>query len=276
MKYSKLGPAARIIAIGLLGTLPLAAQAQMRPAADAWQWNATIYVWLPTLSGNTSFPGGASGPSIDVDGGKVMDALKMAFMGNIGAKKGKYGFFTDVAYVDLGASKSGVRDFTLGHGLLPVGLSADLSYDIKATAWTTAGTYTLVASPDHTMDLLGGVRMLDMSQTLGWTFNGNAGATPLPGRTGSDSPSKTNWDGIIGVKGRINLDAGKKWFLPYYLDVGTGNSDLTVQTYAGVGYHFGWGSVTGVWRYMDYNFKSGNFAKDLTLNGPAIAATWYW
>ena len=274
MKYTNLGLATRVASIALAAAIPLAAQAQA--ANDQWKWSASIYGWLPTLGGTTSFPGGVSGPSIDISSDQIIDALKMTFMGTIEGKKGMYGFFSDVAYVDLGGSKSGVRNFSLGHGGLPANLNAELSLDLKATVWTTAGTYALVSKPEYTLDLLAGARMLNMKQTLGWTFSGNLNATPIPGRTGTDAIDKTNWDAVIGVKGRANVGSDRKWFVPYYLDVGTGNSELTWQTSVGLGYQFGWGGVTASWRYMDYQFKSGSAVQSLTLNGPAIAATWQW
>ena len=64
--------------------------------------------------------------------------------------------------------------------------------------------------------------------------------------------------------------------MPYYLDVGTGQSQLTWQAAAGVGYRFGWGDVSAMWRYMDYNMKSGKPIESLNLNGPLIAATFRW
>ena len=273
MKYNKLGLAMCIVAIAL----PLAAQAQT--ANDPWKMSASIYMWLPSLGGTTEFArpgGGTAGPSIDVDSSKIIESLKMTFMGNIEGRKGAYGFFSDVAYVNLGNSKTNSRDFTLGHSGLPVDLNADLSLDLKATAWTTAGTYALVSKPEYALDLLAGARMLNIKPTLGWTFTGNIGATPIPGRTGTNVIEKTNWDAVIGVKGRANIGNDRKWFVPYYLDLGAGNSELTWQTSAGLGYQFGWGSMTASWRYLDYQFKSDSAVRSLTLNGPALAATWQW
>jgi len=274
MKYNKLGLATRIASITLAAALPLAAHAQ---AANApWKMSASIYGWLPTVGGTTSFPGGSTGPSIDVDSSKIIDSLKMVFMGTIEGKKGAYGFFSDVAYIDLGNSKTNTRDFSLGQHELPAGLSANLQYDLKATAWTTAATYALVAKPDYSLDLLAGARMLNIKPSLSWQFGGNIAGTPLPGVSGSEAHDKTNWDAMIGLKGRATIGAERKWFVPYYLDVGTGNSDLTWQTSIGLGYQFGWGSVTASWRYLDYEFKSDSVVQSLTLNGPAIAATWQW
>ncbi len=37
--------------------------------------------------------------------------------------------------------------------------------------------------------------------------------------------------------------AGHAWSVPYYLDVGTGDSDLTWQGLLGLAYSFGWGDL---------------------------------
>lgn len=61
-----------------------------------------------------------------------------------------------------------------------------------------------------------------------------------------------------------------------YLDVGAGQTDLTWQAIGGVGYKFNWGEVFGVWRYLDYNFKSSSKIEALTFNGPAIGVAFSW
>jgi hypothetical protein len=39
--------------------------------------------------------------------------------------------------------------------------------------------------------------------------------------------SVNNWDAIVGLKGRATFGEEHRWFVPYYLDVGTGESSLT-------------------------------------------------
>lgn len=63
---------------------------------------------------------------------------------------------------------------------------------------------------------------------------------------------------------------------PYNFDIGTGQSDLTYQIAAGVGYKFGWGDAVAVWRYLDYNFKSGKPIESMNFNGPQIGVTFRW
>jgi hypothetical protein len=104
------------------------------------------------------------------------------------------------------------------------------------------------------------------------SLHGDIGSLPLPGRDGRSEFSESLWDGIVGVKGRVTLAAERTWFAPYYLDIGTGNSDLTMLAMAGVGYAFHWGELTGVWRYLDHDLGSSSPIQSLTLSGPAIGA----
>jgi hypothetical protein len=255
-----------LLAIGLCGLAPVAAQAQA--ANDRWQWELGIYGWFPAIGGTTEFPSGAGGPSIDVSAGDVLDSLKMTFMGQIEARKGQWGVWSDLVYADLGGSQSGSRDFTVGGR--PVSTSAKLSLDLKSTVWTLAGIYNLDSTRENTTDLLFGARMLNLDETLNWSL---ASSIPeLPTRSGEASVDATNWDAIVGLKGRYYLGADRKWFLPYYLDVGAGQSRFTWQVNAGVGYTFDWGSVFATWRYLDYDFKSGDALQSMSMNGVLIGA----
>jgi hypothetical protein len=56
--------------------------------------------------------------------------------------------------------------------------------------------------------------------------------------------------------------------VPFYLDVGTGQSQLTWQISGGIGYSFTWGSVFATWRYLDYKFQSGKPLDSTNMSGP--------
>jgi hypothetical protein len=50
---------------------------------------------------------------------------------------------------------------------------------------------------------------------------------PLLGRSKQISTSGSVWDGIAGIRGNVNLD--KNWYIPYYVDMGTGDSTFPWQ-----------------------------------------------
>ena len=271
MKLRDTAPVANCLLTAALACLaPVAAQAQS--PAESWKFEAAIYGWFPGISGSSSFPTGASGPSIDVSAGQMIDAMKFAFMGQLQGRKGKWGIWSDLVYSDMGGSQHGSRDFAVGGH--QVGVDADLSFDAKNWVWSLAGLYNLDARPTSTVDLLFGARMLDQKQTLDWALSSTI--AQLPGRSGSSDINSRYWDAIVGIKGRHSLGEGGKWFLPYYLDVGGGHSKLTWQISAGLAYQFDWGAMGVTWRYLDYQFKSGEPIDNMSMNGPTIGVVFQW
>jgi hypothetical protein len=269
--WSFLPRAATLFAVTVL--LSSTAGAQVRP--DDWQFRALIYAYLPTISGSTTFPAG-SGSNVNADSDKILDSLKFAFMGTLEAQKGRWGAFTDVMYLNVSGSKSGTRDLTIGGVELPAGVSSNASLDIKATVWTLAANYRVLAAPDAAYDVFAGARLVDVTEKLGWEFSANVGPVVGPGQTGSSQTKLDNWDAIVGLKGRFNFGQNREWFIPYYVDIGTGNSNFTWQAVAGIGYAFPWGEFVAAWRYLDYDFKSGTRIESLNLNGPAIGVAFRW
>lgn len=245
-------------------------------SGDSWEFGAAIYGWFPDISGQTTFspPGGDGDFTVGI--GDILDNLQFTFQGAFDARKGQWGLLTDVIYMDLGKTKTNIREGVIGDIELPIELEGSVNLDMKSWIWTTAAYYRMVDQQETTFDLLGGVRYIDVDQSLGWRFSGEAGQTPLPGRNGEVAVSGSNWDAVIGLRGRLALGQGNKWFLPYYADVGTGDSDLTWQAMAGVGYAFGWGEVSGVWRHISYDQSSGHPIADMEFSGPAIGAIFRW
>ena len=270
-KNSKALPAAILLAAATL--MPGIATAQV---SNQWQYGAQLYVYLPTLEGTANFPAEGNSPGVSVDADALLDALNFAFFGSFEARKGHWGAFTDLMYVNVGENKSGVRDFTIGGTPLPGTASASVNYDLKAWAWTIAGEYVAIAQPGLTMDVFAGTRMLDISQDINWGIDGAVDGIPIGGRTGARSSGDTNWDFIIGTKGRVRFGADNRWFVPYYLDVGTGQSDLTWQAMGGLGYS--WQSIDFfvAYRYLDYDLGESKPFEELTLSGPVIALAFRW
>jgi hypothetical protein len=83
------------------------------------------------------------------------------------------------------------------------------------------------------------------------------------------------WDAIVGVRGRFNFDQSR-WFVPYHLDVGTGESDLTWQASVAVGYAFDWGDVQAAYRQVGYHFDASSPLQRLTFTGPLVSVGFKW
>lgn len=263
-KFSSRMVAALIAGASLLSVQSAAAQS----SGDDLTFRATVYGWFPGLSGTTEFPSGASGPSIDVNAKDLIKKLKMAFMGTLEARSGRWGGLVDWFYSDVGGTRTATREFVIHDQPTPVGLTANLSLDAKTSILTLAGTYSLIETPAYSSGLVFGARMLSADQTLDWAFNGTGPAgVAVAGRT---DVSSTNWDAIIGVRGRARFGADNRWFVPYYGEIGSGQSKFTWQAILGAGYSFDWGDVIAAWRYIDYDFKSGEPLQSLTFNGAAV------
>ena len=269
------------IAAILMAAVAAPVAAQAGAANDAWQFRASLYGYFPTIAGSTVFPPPASGgSSIALDASDYLSALQFVFMGNLEARKGRYGVLTDFIYLDFEADKSATRDFTLtgplGQVSLPADVTGDVGLRLRGWAWLLAGTYAAIERPDYEMQFLGGLRYLKISSDANWRLSGNLGSIPVEGRQGSASVRPDYWDGIVGVRGRARLGADGRWFLPYYADIGTGDSDFTWQAMAGLGYSFSWGELSAVYRHLDYDFGSSGAVRDLSFSGPAVAASWRW
>jgi hypothetical protein len=248
--------------------MPFAAQAQT--STDDWKYAAIIYGYLPYIGGSASFP--ALGDSVS---SKVISNLKFGFMGTLLAQRKQWGVFTDLVYADISGSKSATRDLNIRGVTIPEGVTADANLSIKLTLWTLAGSYRFVDTPQQFFDGFAGARLMDLKEDLGYQFSADVPPLAGPSRQGSLSTSASNWDAILGVKGRLFFGDRREWFVQYYLDAGTGQSQYTYQAVGGLGYSFGWGQVVAAWRYIDYRFFSNNDAR-LSLNGPAVGLEFHW
>jgi hypothetical protein len=229
---------------------------------DDWQFLARIYGWFPSIDGDLKYalPGGQD--SATVDAGDIIDALQMTFMGSFMARKGDWSFATDLIYLKLANDKDNAISVPGGFG---PGVNVNVDQEIKGWVWGLAGAYTVYRTERANLDVLVGLRMLDIEVDADLKVDGPLPPT-LPGRRLSQS--ETLWDGIVGLKSRVAFD--DRWFAPYYLDVGTGDSSLTWQAMTGVGYGFGWGDVTLTYRHLYYDQSSDKLLQNFSFSGPAV------
>lgn len=144
---------------------------------------------------------------------------------------------------------------------------------MKASITTFGAGYNVVDNKRVKLDLVGGARYfwVDVDQKLDLIRDGEILQTS---RESKVSESQSVWDGIAGVRGQVILQ--DNWYIPYYADIGTGDSQSTWQAMTGVGYNFNWGDVLLVYRYLDYDFDSSFLLEDITISGPALGAKFYF
>lgn len=219
----------------------------------------TLYLWLPSMEGDLKYDLGEESGSIDA--GALLDALEMAFMAAFEARKGKWSALADVIYLDFGQDDRGRVD-------LPGGGSIETDIDLGLGGWQVGlyGGYQVYRTPDARLDLLAGARYLALDADATLDIDG-----PLPTGLPSAKLSRSTsiWDAVAGFRGRVNLDPN--WFLPYQADVGTGDSELTWQAMAGLGYQADWGDAMLIYRHLEWDEGEEGLLQGLSFTGPAIA-----
>ena len=226
---------------------------------DGWTFDASIYMWMPSLAADLN-----TGGDIYMSFSDLLSNLNMTYMIAGQAEKGRWGIHADLIYMSLGGDKSGTVPVSVG----PVELPVDVKADVGMKSWinTVAATYNVLETDNTTLKLLGGVRYLKIDTRLRVDVG-------VFDQTKSRKLRGTGhaWDGIVGLKGETKIN--DRWYIPYYADVGAGGSDLTWQALAGVGYKFNWGDAYLTYRYMNYDLPSDELITDLTIKGPLAGVT---
>ncbi|WP_198369915.1 hypothetical protein [Roseomonas rosulenta] len=268
---------AAVIAIGASS----GAAAQDTGLRPGWSFEIAPYVWLPSVSANLRYNvpsnfGGTADVKANADDYFANLNSALALAGTV--RYDRFSLITDIMYVSASAGSSRVQSVNLlDVGRDPISSTVDASGNstLKTTLWTLAGGYTVASGAWGNVDVLAGFRYLGIDSTTDYNAavtlvgpRGNAG--PTFGGAGRLSGSDNIWNGIIGVRGRINI-AQSGFFVPYYLDIGTGDSNFTWQTFAGIGYQTGWAGVQLGWRYMSFDQGGNRLVENMTMSGAYLA-----
>jgi opacity protein-like surface antigen len=265
---------------GLVLVAPLQASAQI--PSERWTFSVMPYFWLPSVDGELNYgrpsAGGASA-NVSVDADTLLDNLDFAFMVAGEARKGRWLIGTDVIYLDFSKADSAVRsvDFNPGSGPVNVSttaLDAGTQSELTGWVWSLVGGYAVVQAPKASLDLIGGLRYLDLEAKTDWQLSaavaGPSGTTTFA-PTGSVEKSEDVWAAIVGARGRARL-GDSAWFVNYYLDAGGDSSTFTWQGIAGLGYAFRWGEVVLDYRYLYFNQSGDGLIDDMSFGGFALGA----
>lgn len=273
---------ARLLPLALLAAAftPAGASAQGADDRSGWSFQVGLYAWAPGFDGtlNYALPAGAGGSAtVRADSGNYLSDLNFAAMIAAEARHDRFSVITDLMYLDLGSSSSQVG--SVNPAALPsnpVSSTQNLSGDssLQATVWTLGGGYTLASGAWGNVDVLGGFRLLAVDARTNYSLTaditGPRGNGVTLSRHGRLSGNADIWNGIVGVRGRI-LVGGSGFFVPYYADLGTGDSNLTWQVFSGIGYQAGWAGVQLGYRYMSFDQGSGSLVEKLSMGGAYLA-----
>lgn len=269
--------------IGLLAFGESHAQADANANANEWQYTLTPYLWLPTIDGSLNYslpPGGGGSPNVSVGPTDWLDLLNFALLIGGSARNDDFVIFSDFIYLSMSTTDSRVASVDdPGPGILPplpvdVTLTLGTKSELDGLAWTLAAGYRIENASDSTMDAFAGVRYFGVDVSTRWSLTADimtpGGATALPSEGGVSSDTDL-WDAIIGVRGQFDLTS-EKLSVPYYFDIGTGQSDLTWQGMAGLSWAFGWGDLLVMYRHLEYDEGSGKLLNNFSFSGPLIGA----
>jgi hypothetical protein len=246
---------------------------------DLWDGNLhgsiTPYGWLPGVTAQTRFQLPNNGGSVDTKSdNNILDHLSGAFMLEGVVHQDNWGAYADVDWVNF-TDQNG--HFT-SIGGDRIGANADLNtrWGMKGGMVNLAGLYTLAHGQQGFIDLVFGARYLWMKGNLNWNFSLTGNAEHLDIEDSGHLHNQTHvTDAIVGVRGRWAPFSNSNFFFPYYLDIGTGDSDNTYQAVVGVAYAFHWGDIALNYRDVEYKEGSDNMLiKKLQLSGPAFSLTW--
>jgi hypothetical protein len=241
-----------IAAVCVGASLLMPAQADEAVTDDSWHLTGQVYLWGAALKGRTRLGG-----DLEVSFSDLVDNLDMAFMGGLEARKGKWALIGDIIYLDVSADKTGsLTDQAL----------VTFTADVNVEGWVSnllAG-YRLADTGATYADIVFGARYLKLDTKLKVSANV---ASPPPGL--SFAADESFWDAVAGFRGGIELPGD--FYVPYYVDIGAGESDLTWQAMAGVGWRPKWGEVTLAYRHIEWEFDKTTALTDMNLSGPGVS-----
>ena len=210
---------------------------------NEWSYTGSMYLWAAGMSGQTAHEGDFDTPFSD-----ILDNLDMAFMGTLGAQKERWGVHADIIYLDVGSALDDNRFID----------------DLSLKSWIISPTvsYELINDEQFNLHALAGARYFYMKPILKLE-NGLAKET-----------SGDVWDGIVGLKG--SYDFNEKWFMPFQADIGTGDTDVTWQAFAGIGYKYENFDLIVGYRHLEWDFNDnqpgGKVFNDFNVDGPVFGA----
>jgi hypothetical protein len=262
-----------------------AARAEGPASSSGLTVSIAPYLWTPSIDMTAKMTGPGGGIVTTESNSTPWDYLphlNFAAMLAGEARYGRFSMFSDFVYLNVNGARNRIRSFDQAATHIPVdgSIGSSVSTRIESAVWTLAGGYTVAEGNWGTIDLLAGFRLLYIGATTNFllaTAITRPDGTVALGKSGSLAASRDIWNGIGGIRGRVylaNMDwfGGGRIFVPFYLDVGAGGSNVTWQAFSGVGYQSGRLGVSIGYRHLAFNQGSSAKIQKLVLGGPILAA----
>jgi hypothetical protein len=244
--------------------MPAAALAQSSPVTamdDRWHFFVAPYLWGSGMEGSVGVSGVVSVP-VDLSFGDTLENLDFALLTRFEARRNRFGFGTDVVFMNLGA------DVTA-----PVGGQLGLGADVRALTIECIGTWRVASNEEKGSfaDLLAGVRYMKNEANL----TVDRGGEEIAG-----TERTLDWvDGVAGARFRLGL--GGTFGLHGRADVAGFGSDLTWNVQGGLELTFAdhWRTGAG-YRYLDVDYDKGEGPErrlwQIAYQGPYAFVGYAW
>lgn len=244
---------------------------------------AAPYVWAPTVGGTFQYtiphlprrPGGTAQTSLQVAPVDYLPKVNSAAMFAFDARKGDIDLYGDYIYLNATVSATASATFTgrLGRRQVPVNISTDAR--LRESIWEAAAGFTVARGHAADLSIIAGMREYPLNLTFG--YSATVGRRRPFSTSGSLLVAGIAQDVIFGLRGKAYFGDGH-WYVPYYVDVGSGVGQLsntTWQGYSGAGYTFNHGqSLIVLYRDLSYNsFAPISAVQKLSMYGPLLGYT---
>jgi hypothetical protein len=252
--------------LALATASPASAQAPAGIVMDGqWHFIAAPYLWFAGLNGDVSVKGVTDIP-IDQSFSDIFSSLHFAFLGHFEGRKDRFGFATDVMYMNL--------HVPVADGV-PVLGQLNLDTTVKSSTVEGLGFYRVASGgrKDNPagLDILVGARYYGMSTELNATL-------PVAGAVTSGKQTFTWVDGLIGLRFRAPLSS-RVTFIGRG-DAATFGSKVTWNVEGDLAARLSEHWTTGAgWRHMSIDYdKTGSDRQlfNLAYDGPRVWFAYAW
>jgi hypothetical protein len=261
---------AAVLAAATAHGSPVRADDSSDPYDGKLNFGFTPYVWLPSINASLTYklsdihgyvlPDGGIDRSFTakINPNSYLSNLNFALMGTGYVRKGNFALYTD--FMNVNAGKQASQIFDLHDPVTGATVPFDGNAQVRAvsTLWTVGPSYTIVRRGGSSLNVLLGGRFAWLTTSADYQLN--VPNTVLT-KNGSLAKNTAVDDAILGTFGQYAL--GKRWSIPYYVDLGTGDPSFTWQALLGVKY----GQASLSWRHLSYS-GGANLLQGMQLSGP--------
>ena len=228
--------------------------AEQSTSEKHWQFEGTAYLWGAGIGGTT-----VAGDDIDISFEDIISNLDMAFMGTLAARKNRWTLFADLIYKDVSEEDRSTAN------IIGFPVKTEVEVELKGFIATFGAAYQFVSTDRTKLSAFAGGRYLHLETDLEFDIGG----TPE-----KYSDSGAVLDGILGVSGQTDLN--EDWYLSYYLDGGTGESDFTWQAELGINKRLRNVDIVAGYRYLEWQFDDDDTFDELNVSGPYIGTRFFF